>query len=807
MTYYVLEIKLQSPLTSASGEGRIGLVDRDVVFDDLGLPVLPGRRLKGLWRDAYRDVADAWQQCGESPTSAEQIFGDSGRGPGDGDAYIHVANAELKAASPLKEWLVYLQHPEIRKLHADDVVNHYATVRTQTAVDRLTGAAKENTLRLTRTLKSDLVFWAPVRFVGAPNTELQNALALGAAALQHMGTTRTRGLGKVRCRLLKLHNGDCEDLTSVLSQSSLPSLNGAGIAQPVRRSAAQMSTATDSNPKTPTHILRYRLTLREAAVIPVSDGDPNTVVTRHDIPGSHLWGAAAWHYLNQLKHEPTDPALDPAFRHAFLDDSLRFLAAYPEVYDPEEFDEPLQRTIPIPHSIRELKEDGTLVDFTESLNQEEKKKPKKRINRRYAKILQGNLETLIVEIERNYHNARASNRRMGRALGAEVPDGGAFFRYEAIQAGQSFQGAVLGSDHNLKNLRAWLKEMDSIRLGRSRSAQYGEAKFEWIGDVQELTELVEWDGFIQAQEPPNLDNRLIITTLSPLLAVNDDGHPDTRFPKAELAEVLQISASELTLQFSYTRTEMVGGYHTHLRLPRQLFPAIAAGSVFEFKLPPRVNDEWLLQLEQNGLGLRKGEGYGRIAVNRQHNLNLTGRKENQLDRSDSVDVRHVPGSKMHQDLQDLLQGIAQKRCTEGMQEDARNIAEQLARKNLIPSNALLGRLRLLLRQNSPDESLEQLRDPAKNQLTNSQIDTREFKMSELPDRLTLFDLFKSAWTQPGLLTQKLIRDCVEELSENCDEDIHEAIETIETLVVDQSANLCTEFLDYLLTTLRRSSRT
>ena len=803
MTNYVLEIKLQSPLTSASGEGRIGLVDRDVVFDDVGLPILPGRRLKGLWRDAYRDVADAWQQCGERSTSAEQIFGDSGRSPGDGAACIHVANAELKEASSLREWLVYLQHSDIHKLHPDDVVNHYATVRAQTAIDRWTGSAKENTLRLTRTLKKGLIFWAPVRFMGSPNTALQNALALGAAALQHMGTARTRGLGEVRCHLFKLENGDLEDLTPNLNQSSLPSLAGAGINPPIRESAKKTPAVAYSSSKTSIRLLRYRLTLTEAAVIPVSDGDPNTVVTRHDIPGSHLWGAAAWHYLNQTHHKSTDEA----FQHAFLDGGLRFLAAYPEAYDPEEFDEPLQRTIPIPHSIRELKEDGTLVDFIESLEEKEKKKPKKRINRRHARIFQGNLETLNVKIERNYHNARANNRRIGRALGTEGPDGGAFFRYEAIQAGQSFQGAVLGSDDHLKNLRAWLKEMDSIRLGRSRSAQYGEAKFEWIGDVQKLTGLVEWVGFIPVQERPNLDNRLIITTLSPLLAVNDSGHPDTRFPKSELAELLKVDVSKLTLQFSYTRTEMISGYHTHLCLPRQQFRAIAAGSVFEFKLPQCVSDTRLSQLEQDGLGMRREEGYGRISVNRQHNLGLTGCKETQLGGSGSVDVHHVPGSKMPPDLQDLLQDIARERCAERMQEAARDIAEQLARENQIPSNALLGRLRLFLRERSLNENLEKLRNPAKDQLTKCQIDASEFNMPKLPNRLTLFDLFKHTWAQPEVLTQELIRDCIEKLAENCDEDIRKAIETIETSIVNQSSDLCTEFLDYLLTVLRRRART
>ena len=47
MTNYVLQITLRSPLTSAAGEGRVGLVDRDVAFDDLGYPFSPAGVSKG----------------------------------------------------------------------------------------------------------------------------------------------------------------------------------------------------------------------------------------------------------------------------------------------------------------------------------------------------------------------------------------------------------------------------------------------------------------------------------------------------------------------------------------------------------------------------------------------------------------------------------------------------------------------------------------------------------------------------------------------------------------------------------------
>lgn len=790
MTNYVLEITLESPLTSADGEGRIGLVDRDVAFDDMGLPILPGRRLKGLWREAYRDVIDAWQQCGQSAIPVEQIFGDTGQSPGNGDACIQIANAELKEASCLKEWLQYLQHHKIQRLHTDDVVHHYATVRAQTAIDRETGSAKENTLRLTRTLRAGLVFWAPVRFaVASPDPELKNALALGATALQYMGTARTRGLGRVRCRLLELgQSGQSSDLTPTLNQNVLPSIAGPATSQPGQGTGTPTQTSASSHLGTPTHLLRYRLTLTAAAVIPGSDGDPNTVVTRQDIPGSNMLGAAAWHYLNQANHTPTDPD----FHHAFLKGGLRFLTAYPEAADTQ------QRLLPIPHSIRKFKDTESLIDF---VVQTPGNVPTKRLDRQHAKIGNGSLETQSVKIERNYHHARAlEDRRIGRALGAQVAGGGALFTYEAIQAGQSFQGAILGSEYDLENLKTWLQSLTSVSIGRSRSAQYGKADFEWIDDVpQALSGVTEWEGFNTGQAVATSDKSLIITTLSPLLAVNDKGHPEPHFPKQELAAALGMNASDLTLSASYTRTEVIGGYHSHLRLPRQQWPAIAPGSVFVFKISQsldEIGENRLIKLEHEGLGLRKGEGYGRIAVNRHGHFDLE--VENQLDNPEDAFI-DPPVSEISEDITELMRSVIRTRCITEILETAGTVAGQIEN---IPSNSLLGRLRLLL-QHDPDvavERLNSLRKPAKDALTNCRIRTEGLTISELPN--TLYAVFEQAWTHPNTLTERLIERQATKLLEDGDaDDTRQTL--INQLVANDSKQIFKMFLDQLLTVLYR----
>ena len=287
--------------------------------------------------------------------------------------------------------------------------------------------------------------------------------------------------------------------------------------------------------------------------------------------------------------------------------------------------------------------------------------------------------------------------------------------------------------------------------------------------------------------------RLIITTLSPLLTVNDHGHPEARFPKRELAKALGLDTTEPTLWCSYTRTEVIGGYNAHLRLPRQQWPAIAAGSVFVFDIEQTLDQERLLQLERDGLGLRRGEGYGRIAVNRQNDLDLNGCKETQLEDPDSQAGSYVPDSKIPQEIQDLLLGVVRSGCLAEMQQRAMTVA---GRAQNVPSNALLGRLRLFLQQDSLSESLEKLRKPAREQLTSYQIDMRDFGEPELPPRMTLYDLFKKAWTEPESLTGKLIKNRVEELAVDCDKD------TLKTM----SATLCRAFFDHLLTALHRQSR-
>ena len=314
------------------------------------------------------------------------------------------------------------------------------------------------------------------------------------------------------------------------------------------------------------------------------------------------------------------------------------------------------------------------------------------------------------------------------------------------------------------------------------------------------------------------------------MVINDYGHPDPRFPENELTKVLGLDTTktELTFLHSYTRTEILGGYHTHLHLPRQQWPAIAAGSVFVFKVTQKCektceksveegkqntstvsdqishifDEKYLVKLEQDGLGLRRGEGYGRIAVNRLDSLYLMGCEEERLDDPKNQKEPDVSGVEIPEVLQELLQNVIRARCLAEMKRKAIIIANQIPKEN-IPSNSLLGRLRLFLSHNIPAKSLEKLRDPAKEKLQKYKIDMREI-VPTLPNEMTLYDLFEAAWTEPQSFAQGLIENRVSELVEERYGDTRQTL--IETLLKKDSSTLCTDFLEYLLTMLHRRLR-
>lgn len=567
-----LVIELKSPLCAGSGVGRAGYVDRDVVFDSAGLPYIPGRRLKGLLRDSYSQVLQTPLKAGLP--RVEELFGKTGK-TGDLTGGITIGDAHLPDADRLRPWLLAVYRKLPQTLQREDVIAEFTEIRRQTAMSRHTGAPEENTLRATRYIRAGLRFNSTI---GGPAATHREALEYAGQALQFMGSSRTRGPGWVKCKF----NAD------PASHADLsPTPNGGTVF------------------KSQKDALCFSVSLESAALFPNLAGDANTVLSHPSIPGSALLGLFAQRYLSQNGNKA-----DEAFYELFCSEKLTFVSANLEIAGADA----RRRSTPVPHSIRSLKRDeNEFWNLAVAAPQDE---PVRRVsgwtalNEVYRGGKAGRAEP---SMELRYHHAQASDRSFGRALGekaaevglAEGEEPGALFTYESLSAGQTFLGEILGPPELLAKIHSLIADGERVRLGRSRSAQYGGSAC-WHWEDKAATETT--DRGTPAQF-------LLVTLLSPLLAFNRWGHPAPEFPTDELARMLGVN---LTLDRAFTRTHWQGGYLSHQGLPRLHVPALAGGSVFVFKVED-VSDlsgltEKLASASARSFGLRQEEGFGRIDV-------------------------------------------------------------------------------------------------------------------------------------------------------------------------------------------------
>ena len=187
MTTATLHIDLRHYWHAGGGRGAGAVLDAVVHRDPNGLPVLPGRHLKGLLRDACLR-AEAWRWEGFAPGTAERLFGRPAdeRQPSEPGA-LRVTDATLPG--DVAAWLASesgrgsLPHL-FRSLYA-------------TAIEHESGTARDRSLRgievtvpLTLTARIETV---PGR---TPPEGWPHLLDAVLPLIDAVGAHRSRGLGR-----------------------------------------------------------------------------------------------------------------------------------------------------------------------------------------------------------------------------------------------------------------------------------------------------------------------------------------------------------------------------------------------------------------------------------------------------------------------------------------------------------------------------------------------------------------------------------------------------------------------------------
>lgn len=187
-----------------TGEGRSAMLDATCLRDADGLPYVPGRHLRGLLRDAVRDLealgADdfsgqtvrlfgeegfEWEVNAEAPTPRQKTQ------PG----LIWIDNAML--ADETRGWIT--ANPDAPAARAE-----LFRTRRSTAIDRETGAAAEKTLRAEE-VAIPLGLAAPIGLVSgveaADGAAIRGLLTEACTLIRGLGAKRARGLGRCIVKL------------------------------------------------------------------------------------------------------------------------------------------------------------------------------------------------------------------------------------------------------------------------------------------------------------------------------------------------------------------------------------------------------------------------------------------------------------------------------------------------------------------------------------------------------------------------------------------------------------------------------
>jgi len=201
MNNYNLTIETLSDTLIGSGEGFGAVIDTDIVFDDIGIPYIPSKRIKGLLRDSARNVIEMMNEFDLSiPNDEKKLFGEPGM---ENFSDLIISNLYIEDYKENYEWLEFFtKSDKFSDLFSKDSVSDFFTnIRKSTTIDD-SGVAKKHSLRSARVLSNGFIFNGEIE-IQSGKEEFEKLLILACLNLKAMGTKRNRGLGEIKCVLFK----------------------------------------------------------------------------------------------------------------------------------------------------------------------------------------------------------------------------------------------------------------------------------------------------------------------------------------------------------------------------------------------------------------------------------------------------------------------------------------------------------------------------------------------------------------------------------------------------------------------------
>lgn len=570
MRRWWLEITLKSDLCAATGDSEQAVTNMKTALEH-GLPIIPAKRLKGcLLNEGKEIVSNGFA----APTELADLFGRPGAShPARlhiGDAHIYRipgfllgkerVDGDVVLENYEKELRELIRHPEL----GEDLAERLLTrLRTRTAIDKELKTAQKTTLRTMQVVPRGIVFRSLLELSDAQDQAEPQLLKWCVKALRHVGLGITRGYGEVSCTLTEY--------------------------VPHEQDAAKDSEIPPVFPGE--NAMEYEIELQNPVLFSGSRGLYEDCCDY--IPGSAIMGALAAMYI--ADHGlGADAHRDEAFSRIFLRDGVcfgnGFLKAAAGGRDRTFYPSPA-------FLAQEKRGEGRLINRLATDGENERRKE---ITGQVAfDWRDGTVYLADVDKEVRLHHERPKDRGIGHAvndrLQAGAVDMGQFFSYMCISGGQRFSGVIRGNAGDLRELAACLEKRDwNLRLGRSRTAEYGNARirlFPARGGQQEA-----------------ISDRWVLWLLSPMVFAGE-GCPEAPEPEHLERQIRKRLGCSVEIRDTILKYTRIGGYNGKWNLPLPQYTALAPGSVICIKTGGKLCAS---QLEAEFWGDMAGRGCGQV---------------------------------------------------------------------------------------------------------------------------------------------------------------------------------------------------
>jgi len=606
-----LQLTFTSDWHCGTGQGRHGGVGRVVARDADGLPYVPARTLRGLWRDACEKAATGLDdgQAGEWTRLVHRIFGAAAAGnaddPDEAAGLLQVRPARLPDA-----WRAYLTglpseatppspDPALQAMLSQALVVERYGVK----IDPASGVADDDTLRLVERTRAGLTVEAPFQVRdGQEEWAVDLLLQAGAALWHHVGSSRRRGAG--RCLVSLEGVSDLAGLLSVHDAADIEAFSRVGSHVAVAAPTTTPSATTQAVPAKPAAPSSVGATAPAAAGAPARHATITITTELPVICGRGVQGNVATG-LDFVPGATLLPVVAKSLggRAAGLIRQGRILVsdATPVIGG--------QQSAPSPRVLMSADKgrawrlpDGTPGPVFHALEtSHEVGKPIGGWTVCDADAWQIGSLGLTMRAHANIDDA------------TQRPDTDGLYTFEAIPAGtllrftlEAEPGAV--SDQEWQQMLAALDDSEQS-LGRYRGGDYGKVHFAVTDDAGVSDASSEATSEDSADSLPRFDVWLI----SDAHLVDECGMDD---PTAErlataLGGLLGTSVTVVSAQVSVSRRDSWTATRT---LPRPSRICLAAGSVVRLSADPPVAAEELQAALDRGVGSSRVEGFGRLRL-------------------------------------------------------------------------------------------------------------------------------------------------------------------------------------------------